>query len=245
MDVTPLLTLLIAFISSILSGMAGVGGGFIMAPYWLLIGLTPAQAATTGSFMALGMGLSSLAAFKNTGHFPKNKNLIVVLLTVTIIASVIGATILPNVNPESFKSILAIITIISLPLLFVKKSGKKLNKKHQFVGLVLFSLFVLAGSIVFSSAFSILMAIVLTSFFSLTILQSTALRRLISTVQVLVLFSLLAYSGNFVAPHAFMGITGGILGSYLGTKYALRKGETFAKIALVIGALISSMALLF
>ena len=56
----------------------------------------------------------------------------------------------------------------------------------------------LGGSIIFSSAFSILIAIVLSTLFSLTVLQSTALRRLLGILQVMVLFSILALSGNFV-----------------------------------------------
>lgn len=244
MDIVPLLTFLIALTSSILSGIAGVGGGFIMAPYWLLIGLSPAQAATTGSFMALGMGLSSLAAFKNTGHFPKDKKLIIVLLVITIAASVTGALILPQIDAAPFKNILAIVTIASVPLLFIKKSNEKLGKRHKVAGILLFAIFIFAGSIVFSSAFSILTAIALTTFFNLTVLQGTVLRRLISTLQVSLLFAILALSGNFVPVHALAGITGGIIGSYYGTKIAVKKGESFAKIALAIGALISSIALL-
>ena len=64
MELTYIVTSLVAFTSSILSGIAGGGGGFIVAPYWLLIGMTPVQGATTGAFMAIGMGTSSLAAFR-------------------------------------------------------------------------------------------------------------------------------------------------------------------------------------
>ena len=35
MDIIYLATFLVAFISSILSGVAGGGGGFVMSPYWL------------------------------------------------------------------------------------------------------------------------------------------------------------------------------------------------------------------
>jgi uncharacterized membrane protein YfcA len=111
----------VAFISSILSGVAGGGGGFIMAPYWLLSGMTPAQGATTGAFMALGMGSSSLAAFRGTGHMPRSKKLTITLLIMTLVASAIGPFFLQHISTDIFKPILAILTILSLPFLFINR----------------------------------------------------------------------------------------------------------------------------
>ena len=71
----PFITFGVTFLTSILSGMAGGGGSFIMTPYWLIIGLTPAQGATTGAFTALGLGGGSLAAFRGSEHTPKNKRM--------------------------------------------------------------------------------------------------------------------------------------------------------------------------
>lgn len=244
MDFLPLLTLIIAFLSSVLSGMAGVGGGFIMSPYWLLIGMNPAQAVANGSFMAIGMGASSLAAFRKTEHFPRNRRLVIKLMVITAIASILGALVLPGLELESFKVVLAITTIFSLPLLFLNRNEIAQPKSHEMLGTFLFSSLILAGSIIFSSTFSILIAIVLTVFFNLTVLQGTAVRRLIGMVQVAILFSLLALQGNFIWPHALAGITGGIFGSYFGTKFAIKKGEGFARQALAAGALLSSVALL-
>jgi len=245
MELTLSLTFLVAFISSILSGIAGVGGGFIMAPYWLLIGMTPAQGATNGSFMALGMSASSLVAFRGTEHFPRNKKLTAVLVAITVITSTAGALILPHIEVGSFKVILAAVTIISLPLLFINKKKIHYHRRHQIIGLMFLTLLLLAGSIIFSSAFSILIAIVLSTLLNLTVLQSTALRRLIGLVQVSILFGVLALQGNFIWTHALVAISGGALGSYIGTRIAIKKGEKFAKYALAVGALISAVALLF
>lgn len=244
MDLLVLSTFLIAFLSSILSGMAGVGGGFIMAPFWLIIGLTPAQAAANGSFMALGMGLSSLAAFRNTGHLTKNKKLLITLIAMTIGAGVIGALILPHVGTASFKTVLGIITLLAIPLIFVKPRKITQSKRFKLAGVILFGILILLGSVIFSSVFSILIAIVLMNLFGQSVLQSTVLRRLISTVQVAVLFLLLGLSGNFVWIYAIAGLLGGIIGVYIGTKIAIKRGERFAKYALAVGAVISALALL-
>ncbi len=244
MEIIYLATFFVALISSILSGIAGGGGGYLMAPYWLIAGMTPAQGATTGGFMAIGMGASSLAAFRKTDHLPRSKKLSVALTTVTIIASIFGAITLTHIDVNSFRTFLAIITILSIPMLFIDRSKITLSKRHRTIGIAVLVLLLLIGSIITSSAFSILITIGLSQLFNLSILQSTALRRLIGTVQSAVIFAVLAPQGNFLLIHAVVAIIGGSIGSYFGTKFAINKGENFAKYALAIGALIGAIALL-
>lgn len=237
-------TFVVAFLSSILSGIAGGGGGFIMAPYWLLSGMTPAQGATTGAFMALGMGGSSLAAFRGTGHMPHNKKFTIALVIMTLLTSAIGPFFLQRISVDVFKPILAILTIVSLPLLFISRKDIHISRRNKILGMGLLGVLLLASSFITSSAFSIFIAIVLSQVFRLSVLQSTALRRIIGLIQSAVIFGILLSLGNFLWPHAVAGIIGGSLGSYIGTKLAIKKGEKFAKYALTFGAIISSLALL-
>lgn len=244
MDPLILLTFVVALVSSILSGMAGVGGGLVMQPYWLLIGMTPAQAAANSSFMVFGIGGGALAAFRKTQYVPENKKLIIILGCITVVASVIGALLLPHFETETFKPVLAIMTIAALPLLFINKKKLPSSKQSQRIGIVLFSILVVVGSITFSSTFWILIAIVLATMFNMTILQGTVIRRIMGLIQALVLFILLASVGNFVWQYAVAGVIGAIIGSYIGTKFAISKGEKFARYALAVTALISAVALL-
>lgn len=243
MDFLVVLTGLIAFASGVLSGVAGGGGGFIMVPYWLLIGMTPAQAAANGGFMAIGMGASTLGAFRKTSHFPKDKKLIWVLSIITFVAAVIGAFLLPTIDAEPFKVVVAVITLLSLPLLFINPKRIE-RRRYKVIGVVLYALIALIGSIIFSSTFGILMMINFSLFFGMSVLQSTALRRYTSLIQAIVLFVLLAVQGSFVLGHAVAGLIGAVAGGYIGTKYIIKKGENFAKYALVVGGVLSAVALL-
>lgn len=245
MELIYVATFAVAFISSILSGIAGTGGGFIMAPYWLLAGLTPAQGASTGAFMALGMGGSSLMAFRDSGHMPQNKKFTLLLLVMTLVASSIGPFFLQYISVDIFKPILAILTLLSLPLLFINRKDIHIGKKSKVAGILFLGVLLLASSFITSSAFSIFIAIILAQVFRLSTLQSTALRRLMGVVQSAVIFTVLVGLGNFLWPHALAGVIGGSLGSYIGTKFAIKKGEKFAKYALAFGATVSSLALLF
>ncbi len=64
MDILIPVTFIVAFLSSIISGMSGGGGGFIMTPYYLLIGLSPQQIVAGASVASLGLGSSSLIAMR-------------------------------------------------------------------------------------------------------------------------------------------------------------------------------------
>lgn len=244
MDILYIATFAVAFISSILSGIAGGGGGFVMAPYWLISGMTPAQGATTGAFMATGMSISSVAAFRNTDHLPRNKRLFLILSLVTLAASILGAMLVPKIDIQAFKYILAIITISALPLLFIKPNLQHQFSKYSRVGLVLAILLLVIGSVITSSAFSILFALTLMTFFNMSALQMTALRRSIGVVQSIVLFVAFAVQGFFIWQHAIAGFVGGSIGSYIGTKYAIKKGETFAKYALALMSALGAIVLL-
>lgn len=244
MDILYFATFLVAFKSSILSGIAGGGGGFVMSPYWLVSGMTPAQGAATGAFMATGMSVSSVVAFRKTDHFPKNRKLLFILSVTTLIGSILGAIIVPKIDIQAFKYMLAIITIAALPLLFIKPNIQHRMSKHSNIGLLLAIALLIIGSIITSSAFSILFALTLIAFFNMSVLQMTALRRLVGVVQSVVLFVAFAVQGYLVWQHALAGFIGGSIGSYIGTKYAIKKGETFAKYALAIMSLIGAVALL-
>lgn len=245
MDSLYLATFFVALISSMLSGIAGSGGSFIMTPYWLLAGMSPAQGATTGAFTATGMMLSSLAAFRNTDHLPRNRRLIVVLSAITLMSSVAGALILPHIAVEPFKYLIAGITLVSLPLLFIKPSVTGHLGQRRGLGLLLVAALLIISSVITSSAFSILLALTIVTFFNMSVLQTTALRRLTGAIQSIVLFVLLAAQGYFLWQHALMGLIGGSLGSYLGTAYAIRKGEVFAKYALAGMSLLGVVALVW
>ena len=244
MELIYIATFFVALLSSLLSGAAGGGGGFIMAPYWLIAGLTPAQGAATGAFMALGMGGSSLAAFKGSVHMPTSKRFIYAILLIALVTSAIGPFFLNTIQTETFKPILAIFTLASLPILFFNRKSKVFSRRNQIIGFVLLALLLLASSFITSSLFSILIAIVLSQLFDMSILQGTVIRRLIGIIQSLVIFGILFSLGNFVWQHAIAGILGGIIGSYFGTHFAIKRGENFAKYMLTGGAALSAILLL-
>ena len=158
-------------------------------------------------------------------------------------AAIIGALVLPSIDVSVFKTILAVITVGTIPLLFTKRmqGGRLANSPG--VGFAIASALLLAGSIINGSAISILFTLIVMSFFNMPVMKVTALRRFVGIGQSSALFIVLAAQGFFIWQHAVLAFIGGSAGSYLGTKYAIKRGELFAKYALATIAVISSIAL--
>jgi uncharacterized membrane protein YfcA len=244
LDITYLATFIITFVASVMSGMAGGGVSFVTTPFWLVLGMTPAQGGATGAFMATGMSLSSVAAFRKSGHIPKDKLLFCILSIVTLLASILGAIIVPMINVELFKTVMAVVTILALPLLFLRPNTKYNLKEYKAVGYILAALLMTIGSVIISGAFSILFTLTLVFFFGMSVLQTTAMKRILFFVQSVVLLIGFTVQGFLIWQYAISGFLGGILGAYIGTKYAIKKGETFAKYALATMSLVGAIALL-
>ncbi len=244
MDIFVLMTFFVALASSVLSGLAHGGGGFIMGPYWLLAGMTPLQGATTGAFTSIGMTLSSSAAFKKAGYRFKGSRLATALAAMSIATATGGALILPHIDPAAFRTTLALVTLFAIPLLFVHPSRTAAFAKYKRSGMLLACALLAIGSVISSSAFSILFTLVLMNFFGMSVLRASALRRTIGIGQSITLFMLLAAQGGFLWQHGFMALAGATVGSYVGTRFAIKKGETFAKYTVAVMSLLGATALL-
>ncbi|HKX23961.1 MAG TPA: TSUP family transporter, partial [Candidatus Saccharimonadales bacterium] len=120
MDLLVLATFIVALLSSILSGMSGGGGGFVMTPFFLLIGLTPQQIAANASVAGLGLGTSSLLAMR--GQQLLKTKFLWPLAALTFVATVAAMLALPKVHGDAFEVVIGFLLIALAPTLFIKKA---------------------------------------------------------------------------------------------------------------------------
>ena len=248
MEITPLLlvaTFFVALLSSILSGIASGGGGFIMGPWELMIGFSPAQMIATGSVGGSSIGLGSLMAMRRN-QVRVNHKLVYILGVSAAITSFIASYIVPHISPDLFKGLTALLTICSLPLFFSRHhrlmAGER-NRASRVMGYCIVSLLLFGCAVVFSSLFGLLLAIALPFFFGTSTMESTAIRRVLLLTQSVILVTMMF--GHILWPFTIATTLGGYIGSYIGTHIAIRQGEVFARRALAIGAILSTVSLLF
>lgn len=238
------LTFFVGFAASMLSGMSGGGGGFIMIPYLIFIGLPPANAIATAKMGGIGVVVGALSVFKGQGLV--RKKLVVPLMAITFVCSLVSAWLIPRIDPDLFANIIGLALIALTPTLFIKKASLRPGARTTpwiVAGFVLYTVFSFLQTLIGSGIGTILL-VVLMLLFGLNALESNATKRVAQSVQAVVLFVLLALQGLVVWAYGFAGLVGSLIGSRIGARLAIKKGETLVRAALAFAMATSGIALL-
>ncbi|MHA1166375.1 MAG: sulfite exporter TauE/SafE family protein [Candidatus Hodarchaeales archaeon] len=129
-----------SFFVGILAAMLGIGGGFVMTPY-LIIMLTfdPSWAASTSLFAIVFMSLATTLGFYIQKPRPINIQVGLAYAVMTVPGSIIG-TLIKNAfdNPDTLKVVFALCLIpITIKMILFPKKGRKGGLSGDFVPLPL------------------------------------------------------------------------------------------------------------
>ncbi len=232
------LIFVITFFVRIVSVITG-GGGLILIPLLVSIGLPPSVAIATNRLGALGQK-TSLFEFHRQQQI--KWKLGIQLLIPTTIGAVLGSLVVIHINQEIFKSILGIVILLCVPLIFFKQKvgvvEQQITPLRFRIGIVLT---IIAGFIGGLFASSGIWFTYLFFFFGLTMLQAAATRKIIG-------FAIIVSSlGIFIATdlvHWEIGITmliASAIGGWIGARIWREKNNKIAKniflIVVILGAL--------
>jgi uncharacterized protein len=238
------LTFVVSFLASLLSGMGGGGGGFVIIPYYLFIGLPPANALATSKLGGIGVAFGAITAFKGKGLV--RTKLVVPFMVITFICSLISAWLIPRINPGMFENIIGLALLLLIPTLFIKKAAFQPGHRSSpwlVAGFILYTVFSFLQTLIGTGMGSVLV-LILMFLFGLSALESNATKRVAQSIQAVMLFILLAIQGLVWWWYAVAGLAGSIVGSHIGTHIAIRKGDRFVKFMLATVMCISGIALL-
>ena len=244
MDWLVLVTFVMALVMGLVSGMSGGGAGFVMIPYFIAIGLPPANALATQKFSALGTTFGSLTAFRGKGLI--DKRYLVPFTIITFICALISAWLIPQIDDKFFEKLIGVMLLLVMPTLFINKAAFQPGGRSQrwiAVGFVAFTFFSFAQTLL-GSGMGTVVVLVMMYLFGMDALHAAATKRVTQTVQAVVLFILLALQGLVVWAHAAAGAIGATIGTHIGTHIAIKGGVKFVKLMLAVVILISGVALL-
>lgn len=234
----------IGFILSILSGIAGGGGGFIMTPLLIFFGLTPSQSIATGKLAGLAMAVGSLTGMKAKGKLDKKLTIIITLLS--IIAGVISARVIVGIDDEAYSVFIGLVLILIAPLMYFKKLGhtqKEVSITRKGIGYIGIFVFLLLQGI-FSSGMGVLVSLAMMSGLGLTAIKTNIIRRTTQVVlNVVIIFSLIG-SGLILWNVAAVLIVVNLVGSAIGGRIAIKRGNAFVSYVLAGLSLVSGIAIL-
>jgi uncharacterized membrane protein YfcA len=239
-----LLTFVLSFLTSIFSGMGGGGGGFVMTPYFLFIGLPPANAIATMKLVGIGTTVGSIAAFQGKGLI--RTRLVIPFMAIILVCALISAWIIPRLDPLFFEKFIGALLLVMIPTLFIKKAAFQPGKRSRawiVMGFVAYTLFAFLQTLL-GTGMGTLVVLVLMFLFGLSALEANATKRAAGIVQGVLLLILLGIQGLVVWTHAIAGGLGSVIGSHIGARIAIKKGDQFVKIILAVVMLASGIALL-
>lgn len=248
MDVA-LWQVIVAFVvvlaAAVFSGFAGGGGSFVALPLFIALGLSPQQAIAVSKFSSFGMNIGATAVFKKRAF--EHPKLLLGFVVMAFVISLFVPLIFNKLDSHIFQTIIGVIILLMIPIMLYKRHGlvrRKTTKLQKVVGGGLMA-GVLGLQGVFSGGVNSLQSVVLVSLFGFTALQAAAMKRIISlALNTFVVIALVVATDYMVWELAVAAAIASFIGGYIGSHIAVRKGEGFARYALIGIMLVSGTALI-
>jgi uncharacterized membrane protein YfcA len=195
------LTLFAVFLIGVAAAMIGatVGGGSLLSiPVLIFLGLPPQAAIATDRLAGLGAAVTALYKFWKAGKIVWR--LVPLLTVLSLVGSLIGATILINIDPSITRYVVGGLVILLLPVLFLKRDvglhARRATRSQVIMGSILYLFIqILAGF--FGGGTGTLIFYTLMLFFGVTIIQ-------VAATQIIPFFVLTVSSTALFASHGFV-----------------------------------------
>ena len=224
-----LITFGLGLLSGFLNAVVG-GGGLIVIPALIFLGLSPHVAIATNKFGTIGVVLIACYKFMKAGkvHWP----LAVGFVVIATVAGVLGAEFVLEVDSEFLMKLIGWIILLFVPVFYFKKElGVEKRETPLWMKLIGFLLYFAA--MFFAASFGggagILVMYIITTFFGLPILETKATD--VIAWFCLTASSLIVFIGsdviNFEVGYSL--IAGSLIGGSIGAHLAINKGSLWIK----------------
>ena len=232
----------VGVVSGVMSGISGGGGGMLMIPAFIMLGLPPQNAVATGKMNGIGASFGGLSAFRKGGYI--RKDIVRAMAPIAIIIGLSLPFVFGKIDSTLFQRLIGVVILIMIPTLFLKrKINASFTKRHRIAGYSAYS-GILAMQALFGSGVGSLANFVLTLLFGTSKLEANATKRAITAILVPITFITLLISGYVILSVGIVGMISMFIGTHFGSKIAIKKGEQFATISLAIVASISAALLI-
>ncbi|MDB5181358.1 MAG: rane protein of unknown function [Candidatus Saccharibacteria bacterium] len=233
------------FVTSILSGIAGAGGGFIMTPLGIFLGMSPAQSVSTGKFNGLAVTVGSLTGMKKV-HGTVSRARVIPVMVLAFVIGLLAPLAIKALDNEAYRIALGIILLLMIPVVILKKVGIHPHKPaawKRIMGGVLLSV-ALALQGIFSGGLGSLVNIVLMGMLGMTALEANLTKRWSQLIlNTTILLSVIG-AGLIIWSAVAVGIFTTFAGGYVGGRMAVHKGDEFIVRIMVILMAVSAIALI-
>ena len=240
----------IILITGLAAGFINVnagGGSFLTIPMLIFTGLPAAVANGTNRVALAAANIIAVLNFKKKGYF--DWKLALLLAIPATAGAIAGSFISINLPDKLYNTILAIVIIIVIAVIIINP-GKYIRKniieagfKNRMLGVVIFFFLGVYGGVIQAGVgFLIITSLVFLTGYSLVKINSLK----VLVVLIYMTFSLLVFifSKNVNWLYALVLSIGNGTGAYLGSLFAVKHGDKWVKVIMIIAALAMALKLL-
>lgn len=239
------LVILIGFLGSFI-GTIGAGAGIVVFSGLTFLGFPAQIAIATDTFGSIGFRLGSFYNYVKYGKVVWN--LIVPLTIFSILGSIIGASILVSFNENLLSKFVGVILLFLLPTIFLKKDVGVvefvISKTRRLISHFFYFL-VEVWSAFFPPGSGFLGLFVMTRGYGMTILQVKGTRRIPALIAEITATVIFFMAGIVDVKVGMFLIFGGLIGSYIGSHIAIKKGDLWIKPIMVFVIVLVSLKMIF
>jgi len=237
---------LVGVVAGFVNTLAG-GGSLLTLPTLIFIGLPGPLANGTNRIAITVQNIFAVAGFKRKGV--SNVKFSLFLAVPALIGAVIGAQIAVDISDAAFRKVLAVIMLIVVtfiiwnPVHRLKSDASELTKTRKTISFLAFLVVGLYGGFIQAGVGFIIMAtlILITGF---DLVKTNNIKVLVVGIYTLVALFVFIINGQVNWIVGLILSLGNGTGGWVGSHFAVKKGEKWIKIILVIAVLGMSAKLL-
>ncbi len=243
--------LLLLFLAGVAAGfintMAG-GGSLLTLPMLIFLGLPSAMANGTNRVALLAQNITAVAGFRQKGYFDFKYGMLLGLPA--MLGSLLGARLAVNLPDALFNRILAIVMLIVLFVIlfephkrFINYDGKTSRYKKIITVVLFFFLGIYGGFIQAGTGFIIIAGLsVLTG---MSLVKINSLKVFVVGLYMATSLAVFFFSGNVNWGIGLILAAGNSTGAWLGSAFAVAKGDKWIKVVLFVAVVAMALRLLF
>jgi len=239
------LILLLGFVSSFIGSSVG-GGGMLIVPVFILMGLSPQQAVASKRVENIGSTPVSLYQYAKGG---KVKPAIGIRIAFAMaFGALVGSIILIKIQGELLERIISVFILISVVYFSVNKDVGVQEREpvHPMYRLLGYAVYTLAGVTtgLIGGGGQLVGNVVLIGCFGLTFLEAAGTRKIATIVSTMAVLPVYYFSGLIVWTFGLTLMAGAMLGAYAGSRFALKIGDQWVRRFMIVVLIALALKLL-
>jgi len=237
----------VAFFAGFIDSVAG-GGGLLMAPALLLVGISPQYALGTNKFIAIFGTSTAVINFARKGKIIWK--IAVIGLIAAMIGSVIGTKTILLFDEETVAKIILTLlpltaVIVFIPKKTIKSEISEFKNREIYLITPIISLVLGFYDGFFGPGTGTFLVLLFYAFLGINLVNASAITKVINLSSGIGSFITFAFAGKILYAVGIPLIIGNILGAFIGSKLAMTKGQGFIKYMIIIVFILLFISLLY